>query len=86
MSVNSRLTATKVIGQRKAFYRQKTPDSSFARKNTVDIDILITSGNVDRKAIQSIKIMSRPPSTMRKWNQLNQFRRASTKVIPIEKT
>ena len=86
MSVNSRLTATKVIGQKKAFYRQKTPDSSCARKNTVDIDILITSGNVDRKAIQSIKIMSRPPSTMRKWNQLNQFRRASTKVIPIEKT
>ena len=86
MSVNSRLTATKVIGQKKAFYRQKTPDSSCARKNTVDIGILITSGNVDRKAIQSIKIMSRPPSTMRKWNQLNQFRRASTKVIPIEKT
>ena len=86
MSVNSRLTATKIIGQKKAFYRQKTPDSSCVRKNTVDIDILITSGNVDRKTIQSIKIMSRPPSTMRKWNQLNQFRRASTKVIPIEKT
>ena len=86
MSVNSRLTATKIIGQKKAFYRQKTPDSSCVRKNTVDIDILITSGNVDRKTIQSIKVTSRPPSTMRKWNQLNQFRRASTKVIPIEKT
>ena len=28
MSVNSRLKATKIIGQRKAFYRQKIPESS----------------------------------------------------------
>ena len=39
MSVNSRLKATKIIGQRKAFYRQRTQGSSFARKGTVDIDI-----------------------------------------------
>ena len=32
MSVNSRLKDTKIIGQRKAFYRQKTPESSCARK------------------------------------------------------
>ena len=39
MSVNSRLKATKIIGQRKAFYRQRIPESSCARKETVDIDI-----------------------------------------------
>ena len=62
MSVNSRLQATKMIGQRKAFYRQRIPESSCARKETVDIDILVPSRNVDRKIIQSIRIMSRPPT------------------------
>ena len=57
MSVNSGLKATKIIGQRKAFYRQRIPESSFARKETVDIDILVTSRNGDRKIMQSIRIM-----------------------------
>ena len=47
MSVNSRLKATKIIGQRKAFYRHRIPESSCARKKTVDIDILVTSKNGD---------------------------------------
>ena len=50
MSVNSRLKATTIIGQRKAFYRQKIPASSCAKKETVDIDILVTSRNGDRKS------------------------------------
>ena len=45
MFVNSRLNATKIIGQIKAFYRQGIPESSCARKGTVDIDILVTSRN-----------------------------------------
>ena len=49
MSVNSRLKATTIIGQRKALYRQRIPESSCARKETVDMDILITSGNGHRK-------------------------------------
>ena len=60
MSVNSGLKATKIIGQRKAFYRQRIPEFSCARKETVDIDILVTSRNRDRKTMQSIRIMSRP--------------------------
>ena len=68
MSVNSRLKATKIIGQRKAFYRQKIPESSCARKETDDIDILATSRNDDRKVMQSIRITSRPLSRKRKWN------------------
>ena len=31
-----------------AFYRQRIPESSCARKETVDIDILVTSRNGDR--------------------------------------
>ena len=61
MSVNLRLTAIQIIGQRKAFYRQSIPESSCARKETVDIDILVKSRNSDRKIIRSIRIRSRPP-------------------------
>ena len=67
MSVNSRLKA--MIHQRKAFYRQIVSDSSRARKETVDIDILVISMNGDRKIMQSIRITSRTPSRVRKCNQ-----------------
>ena len=68
MSLSSRLKVTKIIGQRKTFYRQRISESSCARKETVDIDILVTSRNGDRKIMQSIKITSRPPLRKMKWN------------------
>ena len=58
MSINFGLKATKIIGQRKAFYGQRIPKFSYARKETVDIDILATSRNGDRKIMQSIRITS----------------------------
>ena len=58
--------ATKIIGQRKTFYRQRIPESSCVRKKPVDIDILITSRNGHRKIMQSIRITSRPPSRKKK--------------------
>ena len=73
MFVNSRLKATKIIGQRKTFYRDRIPGSRYARKETVDMDILVTSRNGGRKIMQSIRITSRPTSRKRKWNQLSQF-------------
>ena len=73
MSVNSGLKATKIIGQRKAFYRQRIPESSCVRKETVDIDILVTSRNGGRKIMQSIRKTSTPPLRKMKWNQLSQF-------------
>ena len=73
MPVNSGLKTTDIIGQRKAFYRQRIPEFNHVRKETVDIDILATSRNGDRKIMQSIRITSRPPSRKRKWNQLSQF-------------
>ena len=66
MSVNSRLKTTKIIGQRKAFYRQRIPGSSCAKKETIDIDVLVTSGIGDRKIMQSIRITSRPVSRIKK--------------------
>ena len=86
MSVNSRFKGTEIIGQRKAFFRQRIPEPSCARKETVDIDICVTYRNGDRKIMQSIRITSKPSSRIKKWNQLSQFRRTSTKVIPIENT
>ena len=50
MSVNSILKATKIIGQRKALYRQRIPEFAYARKETVGIDILVTSRNGGRKS------------------------------------
>ena len=38
----------------KAFYRQRIPESSCARKEAVDIGILVTSRNGDRKIVKSI--------------------------------
>ena len=72
MSLNSGLKATKIIGQRKAHYRQRIPEFSCARKETVDIDIVLTSRNVGRKIMQSIIITSRPPRK-RKRSQWSQF-------------
>ena len=86
MSVNSRLKAIYIIGQKKYFYRQKTLESTCARKDAVDIGILVTSRNGDRKIMESIKIMSRAPSRIRKRNQRSQFKSTSTKLIPIEET
>ena len=86
MSVDSRLTAIQIKGQRKAFYSKRIPESSCTRKETIDIDILATFRNGDKKIMQSLRITIRPPSRIRKWNQLNQFRQTSSTVIPIEKT
>ena len=52
MPVSSRLKGTKIIAQRKPFYRQKIPEISCARKETVDVGILVTSRNGDRKIMQ----------------------------------
>ena len=73
MSVNSRLKTTNIIGQRKAFYRQRIPESTCVRKEIVDIDILVTSRNGDRKIMQSVRITSRPLLRKRTWNQFSQF-------------
>ena len=71
MPFNSRLKATKIIDLRKAFYRQRIPESSCARKETVDIFIVVTSRNGDRKIMQSIRILSTLPSRIEKWNNSN---------------
>ena len=74
------------FGQRKAFYRQRIQESRRARKETVDIEILLTYRNGNRKMVLSIRITSKSAKRRSKWKQFIQFRWASTKVIPIEKT
>ena len=72
-TVNSRHKTTKIIGQKKAFCRQRTAESSCARKETVDIEVLVTSRDDDGKIMQSIRITSTPTTRKRRWNQLSQF-------------
>ena len=57
----------------KHFIRQRILEFSCVRKGDVDIDILKTCRNGDRKIMQSIQIKSRTPSKKRKWNQLRKF-------------
>ena len=75
VSINSRLKAIYIIGQRKAFCGQRIPEPSCVRKETVDTEILITSRTkVDRKIMQPIRITSEAATRVRKWNQFSQFR------------
>ena len=82
----SLLSVVSKVGHRKPFYGQNLPESSCVGKETVNIDILVTSRNSDRKIMESIRITSKTPSRIKKWNQLSQFRSITTNVLPIEKT
>ena len=53
--------------------RQIIPESSYARKETVAIDILITFRNSNREIMQSIRIKSGSLTRTRNWNQFSQF-------------
>ena len=57
----------KVISDHKSknICRQRIPESICTRKETIDIDILVTSRNGDRNMIPSIKITSGPPAIIR---------------------
>ena len=57
---------TTVIGQRKAFCMQRIPESRCVRKETVDIDVSITSRNGDSKIMQPIRITSGAAKSMSK--------------------
>ena len=48
---------------------QIIPEFSCARKETVDIDMLVAFRNGQRETMQSIRITSKPPSRIRKCNQ-----------------
>ena len=62
----SLLSVVSKVGHRKAFYGQNVPESSCAGKETVNIDILVTSRNSDRKIMESVRITSRTPSKTKK--------------------
>ena len=47
---------------KESIYRQRIPDSSCARKETVERYILVTFRNGERKLMQSIRITGSPPS------------------------
>ena len=64
MSVNLRLKTIQIMGQTKALYKQRIPEPSCAKKETINKDIFEKSTNGDRKIMQTI----RPPSRIRKWN------------------
>ena len=52
MPVNPWFTAIHIMSQSKLFCRQRGPESSCAKRKTVDIDILIKSRNSDRRIMK----------------------------------
>ena len=68
MSLILDLKPLRSLGQRKAFYRQRIPEPNCARKETVDIYILVTPRNGDRKIMPSVRITRRPLLKKRKWS------------------
>ena len=44
------LEPAEIIGRNKVSYRQRIPGSSCPREDAVDIEILVTCRNVDRKS------------------------------------
>ena len=69
----------------KSFRSQVKGKHSIAREFQ-SLAVSEISCNSDRNIMQSIRITSRPPSTIRKENQLSQFRGTSTEVMLLEKT
>ena len=60
MSVNYRLKTIQIIGQWKAFYRQRIQKSSCARKESADIDILVTSRKIKKSRNLSEQLVELP--------------------------
>ena len=50
------------------------------RKKIVDIEILVTSGNGDRKIMQSIRVASRPATRKRKWTSCAKTNKTNKKL------
>ena len=83
MSVNFGLKATKIIGQRKASYRQRIPEFSCARKETLDIDILVTSRNGDRKIMQCLPTNTDIALILIETSTISQLHQLLTQPKPI---
>ena len=80
MSVNSRLKSHLDHRSKESILQAESFQSLVVQgKKTVDVHILVTSRNGDRKVIHSIRITSRPSSRIWKWNQFCQFWWRSTK-------
>ena len=54
MSINYRLKAIEIVGQRKAFCRQRITESSCVRKETANIDIRVKPRDDDRNYLLPI--------------------------------
>ena len=63
----------KIKAYRKSAYEKPTVKRCLLILS-VDLDIVLTSRNGERKIMQSIRITSRPPLKKRKCNKLSQFR------------
>ena len=62
------------MSQEKAFCRQRITQSSCAKKETADRDIIKTSKKGDRKIMQTVRIRNGSPTQISQKKQFGQFR------------
>ena len=78
MTISERLTLIAIVYCGQAFVSKKVIVQTLvvrARKETADIEILITSRKKgDRKFMKPTRITSEIATVMRMWNQFSQFR------------
>ena len=78
MTISEQLTLTTIVYFGQAFVSKKIIVQTLvvrARKETADIEILITSRKKgDRKFMKPTRITSEIATVMRMWNQFSQFR------------
>ena len=82
VSVNFTLKDIYIIGQRKAFYRQRIPQPSYAKKETADVEILIAFRNGDSK---NHVIYQNNEQTSHENNEVEPVQVIQMNIIPIEK-
>ena len=66
MSINSRIKVIHIISQRNAFFWQRFPESHFARKENLDIDIVTICCSRNKKIVHLIRITRGPLARIRK--------------------
>ena len=79
-----RYTTFREHASKTAFYRQRIPEPSYLKKETLDIDILLRSNNSDRKIMQPITMM-RPPMRMRNQNNSVSSSEHLPRYYPLKK-
>ena len=84
VALNFRFKAIPIVSEKKSFCRSRVLEPNCKRKETINIDILITLRNGVRKVTQTTGITSELSSRIKKRNQISLFRWTFANIVPTE--